>query len=262
MKRKRTTVGRFENHPGCRRQPWPNRLCASAAAPSGRAILLSLLFVNSHARAWRYTNAASAPVSSRSPRPRRIDSHDNDDDDITRSGRLVTVCLHAADARRCCNADDRNSTNFDGSPHTRTDRSIVRLQRDFGDSGAAKVGRSAGATRGHEVSGVCLVTLVVTDDSGARLRTEIVQPICSQAETAGAGATPYEIAIIAGRRGQAIARHPRQPFRCPSSHVTLCRALPETDAPHCGYPRHRSATLASGEATRLGLTVETRAFPR
>ena len=63
--------------------------------------------------------------------------------------------------------------NFDGSLSTPgLNRSIVRYNWDFGD-GAAKVGVKT--SHDYEVSGVYLVTLVVTDDSGATARSS--QPI-------------------------------------------------------------------------------------
>ena len=59
--------------------------------------------------------------------------------------------------------------NFDGSLSTPgTNRSIVRYNWDFGD-GAAKVGVKT--SHDYEVSGVYLVPLVVTDDSGATARS-------------------------------------------------------------------------------------------
>jgi PKD repeat protein len=57
------------------------------------------------------------------------------------------------------------TVNFDGSTSTPgTGRTIVRYNWDFGD-GEAKTGVKT--THDYPVSGVYLVTLIVTDDSGA-----------------------------------------------------------------------------------------------
>jgi PKD repeat protein len=57
------------------------------------------------------------------------------------------------------------TVNFDGSTSTPgTGRTIVRYNWDFGD-GEAKTGVKT--THDYTVSGVYLVTLIVTDDSGA-----------------------------------------------------------------------------------------------
>jgi len=63
--------------------------------------------------------------------------------------------------------------NFDGSLSTPgTGRTIVRYSWDFGD-GVAKTGVKT--THDFEISGVYLVTLVVTDDAGATARSS--QPV-------------------------------------------------------------------------------------
>jgi len=63
--------------------------------------------------------------------------------------------------------------NFDGSLSTPgTGRTIVRYNWDFGD-GEAKTGVKT--THDYTVSGVYLVTLVVTDDAGATARSS--QPV-------------------------------------------------------------------------------------
>ena len=63
--------------------------------------------------------------------------------------------------------------NFDGSLSTPgSDRTIVRYDWDFGD-GVAKTGVKT--THDYVVSGVYLVTLVVTDDSGKTARSS--QPV-------------------------------------------------------------------------------------
>jgi PKD repeat protein len=65
------------------------------------------------------------------------------------------------------------TVNFDGSLSTPgTGRAIVRYNWDFGD-GEAKAGVKT--THDYPVSGVYLVTLVVTDDSGATARSS--QPV-------------------------------------------------------------------------------------
>jgi PKD repeat protein len=63
--------------------------------------------------------------------------------------------------------------NFDGSLSTPgTGRTIVRYDWDFGD-GDAKTG--VRTTHDYPISGVYLVTLKVTDDSGATARSS--QPV-------------------------------------------------------------------------------------
>jgi PKD repeat protein len=63
--------------------------------------------------------------------------------------------------------------NFDGSLSTPgTARTIVKYDWDFGD-GVAKAGVKT--THDYEISGVYLVTLTVTDDSGATARSS--QPV-------------------------------------------------------------------------------------
>jgi PKD repeat protein len=65
------------------------------------------------------------------------------------------------------------AVNFDGSLSTPgSGRTIVRYNWDFGD-GEAKAGVKT--THDYPVSGVYLVTLVVTDDSGATARSS--QPV-------------------------------------------------------------------------------------
>jgi PKD repeat protein len=65
------------------------------------------------------------------------------------------------------------AVNFDGSLSTPgTGRTIVRYAWDFGD-GETKTGVKT--THDYPVSGVYLVTLVVTDDSGATARSS--QPV-------------------------------------------------------------------------------------
>jgi PKD repeat protein len=65
------------------------------------------------------------------------------------------------------------TVNFDGSLSTPgSARAIVRYNWDFGD-GEAKAGVKT--THDYTVSGVYLVTLVVTDDSGATARSS--QPV-------------------------------------------------------------------------------------
>jgi len=65
------------------------------------------------------------------------------------------------------------AVNFDGSLSTPgTNRTIVRYNWDFGD-GEAKTGVKT--THDYTVSGVYLVTLVVTDDSGDTARSS--QPV-------------------------------------------------------------------------------------
>ena len=65
------------------------------------------------------------------------------------------------------------AVNFDGSLSTPgTNRTIVRYNWDFGD-GEAKTGVKT--THDYTVSGVYLVTLVVTDDAGQTARSS--QPV-------------------------------------------------------------------------------------
>jgi PKD repeat protein len=65
------------------------------------------------------------------------------------------------------------AVNFDGSLSTPgTDRTIVRYNWDFGD-GEAKTGVKT--THDYTLSGVYLVTLVVTDDAGQTARSS--QPV-------------------------------------------------------------------------------------
>jgi len=65
------------------------------------------------------------------------------------------------------------TVNFDGSLSTPgTDRTIVKFDWDFGD-GESKTG--VRTTHDYVVSGVYLVTLVVTDDSGKTARSS--QPV-------------------------------------------------------------------------------------
>ncbi len=75
------------------------------------------------------------------------------------------------------------TVNFDGSLSTAgTGRTIVRYNWDFGD-GEAKAGVKT--THDYPVSGVYLVTLVVTDDSGATARSS--QPVTVRPKLPPAG---------------------------------------------------------------------------